>query len=198
MNEGLGGRSARAHHHFFSGSYGQTFKFDIVLITLTMLLLGFGLIVLYSALGQSWSGLLNQAIRLCLGLGCLMLASQLRVSTYYRWAPTVYAGTIMLLFAVAVFGVSNKGSQRWLDLPGLPSFQPSEFLKISLPLIVGWYITTRNFKLKFFDYLALILIVGLPTGLVFLQPDYGTALILLIGVAAMLFLCGVRLRWFGA
>lgn len=198
MNEGLGGRSTRAHHHFFSGSYGQTFKFDIVLITLTLLLIGFGLVVLYSAVGQSWSMFLNQAIRLCLGLGCLILASQLRVSTYYRWAPTIYAVTIMLLFAVAVFGVSSKGSQRWLDLPGLPRFQPSEFLKISLPLIVGWYITTRNFKFKSFDYWALILIIGLPTSLVFLQPDYGTALILLLGVAAMLFLCGIRLRWFAA
>ena len=196
MNEGLGGRSTRAHHHFFSGSYGQTFKFDYVLITLTLLLIAFGLVVLYSALGQNWSGLFNQAIRLFLGLGCLLFASQLRVSTYYRWAPTIYAGTILLLFAVEIFGVSSKGSQRWLDLPGLPSFQPSEFLKISLPLIVGWYLATRNFKLKSFDYLALILIVGLPTGLVFLQPDYGTALILLIGVAVMLFLVGLRLRWF--
>ena len=198
MNEILGGRSARAHHHFFSGSYGQTFKFDVILITLTLLLVGFGLVVLFSALGQSWSEFLNQAIRLFLGLGCMMLASQLRVSTYYRWAPTIYAGTILLLFAVAIFGVSSKGSQRWLNLPGLPSFQPSEFLKISLPLIVGWYIATRNFKLKGFDYLALVLIVGLPTGMVFLQPDYGTALILLMGVAAMLFLVGLRLRWFVA
>lgn len=198
MNEGLGGRATRVHHHFFSGSYGQSFKFDVVLIALTLSLIGFGLVVLYSALGQSWSGIFNQGIRLFLGLGCMMLASQLRVSTYYRWAPTIYAGTILLLFAVAVFGVSSKGSQRWLDLPGLPSFQPSEFLKISLPLIVGWYLTTRNFKLKSFDYVALILIVGLPTGLVFLQPDYGTALILLIGVAVMLFLVGLRLRWFAA
>ena len=133
-----------------------------------------------------------------LGLGCMILATQLRISTYYRWAPAIYVGTILLLFAVALFGVSSKGSQRWLDLPGLPSFQPSEFLKISLPLIVGWYITTRDFKLKFYDYVALTMIVGLPTGLVFLQPDYGTALILLIGVAGILFLVGLRLRWFAA
>ena len=198
MNEILGGRTTRAHHHFFSGSYGQTFKFDIILWSLTLLLVGFGLVVLYSALGQDWNALLNQAIRLILGLGCMILASQLRVSTYYRWAPTIYAGTVGLLFAVALVGVSSKGSQRWLDLPGLPRFQPSEFLKISLPLIVGWYIATRDYKLKFFDYIALTLIVGLPAGLVLLQPDYGTALILLMGVAGILFLVGLRLRWFVA
>ena len=198
MNEILNSRAARAHHHFFSGNYGQTFKFDIVLITLTLLLIGFGLVVLYSANGQSWSGVLNQTIRLFLGLGCMLLASQLRVSTYYRWAPTIYVISILLLFAVALFGVTSKGSQRWLDLPGLPSFQPSEFLKVSLPLIVGWYITTRDFKLKFIDYIALTLIVGLPAALVFLQPDYGTALILMMGVASILFLVGLRWRWFVA
>lgn len=196
MNEFLGSRSTRDHHHFFSGSYGQAIKFDVISIVFTLLLIGFGLIVLFSAVGQRWDEILNQGIRLLLGLGCMILASQLRVSTYYRWAPTIYAVTVLLLFAVAFFGVSSKGSQRWLDFPGLPSFQPSELLKITLPLIVGWYITTRGFKLKFYDYIALVLIVGLPTGLVFLQPDYGTALILLIGVAGMLFLVGLRLRWF--
>ncbi len=196
MNDQLGARLPANLHHIFVDQYRRTLHYDVVLISLLVLLIGFGLIVLYSALARDIGAFINHLVRLGIGIGALAIAAIIQPSTYYRLAPFAYLGTIALLFAVMLFGDEIKGSQRWLDLPGLPRFQPSELLKISLPLMVGWFIAYRNFKLNSLDYFGVALIVGFPTALIFLQPDYGTAMILVSGATATLFLIGVKLRWF--
>ena len=165
---------------------------DPILTGFLLLIVLFGLVVLYSALGRDLGALGTQSIRLLLGLAMLVVASLISPLTYFRLAPVLYVVTILLLIAVAAFGDVARGSQRWLDLPGLPRFQPSELLKISIPLMMAWFIGSRALKLKFLDYVLLVLIVAVPLVFVFFQPDYGTAMMLLICSSAILFVIGLN------
>ena len=176
-------------------SFRQNFNFDPVLTFLLLLVVVFGMVVLNSALGQDRSAMLGLGVKFAFAFGLMFLAANISPLIYFRLAPLAYAGVIFLLVVVMFFGESTKGSQRWLDLPGLPRFQPSELLKISIPLMIGWYFCLRSFKLRFFDFFAILAIVGLPVSLVFLQPDYGTSLILMLGAASLLFLLGLKWRW---
>ncbi|MEJ2130559.1 MAG: FtsW/RodA/SpoVE family cell cycle protein, partial [Gammaproteobacteria bacterium] len=107
------------------------FHVDGPLLVLLLVLTGYGLLVLYSALGGNLQAFNAQLLRLMLGFAALLLAAQLSPYDYLRWAPWIFGAGVLLLLAVVLFGVSAKGSRRWLDLPGLPSFQPSEIMKIA-------------------------------------------------------------------
>lgn len=183
-------------HHFFSTRTRQQIHFDFYFITLIVCLIVVGLIILYSALGRELPTLLTQLARLGIGFILMLVAASIRREVYFRLAPIVYSGTIALLLGVLVFGDVVKGSQRWLDFPGLPRFQPSELIKISLPLVLGWYFSIRKFKRGLLDICSIAIIVGIPTMLIFMQPDYGTAAVMLASVVGVFFVIGVSWWWF--
>ena len=136
-------RTASAPHdpHSFSRSDAlfARIHIDLTLLLLLLLLAGCGLLILYSGSGQSMAMVERQAIHFGIGFVLMTVAAQISPRQYRILAPWGYVISLVLLIAVLVAGVGAKGAQRWLDLPGLPRFQPSELVKLALPLSIAWY-----------------------------------------------------------
>lgn len=174
----------------------QKFHMDFPLVLLLMLLSGVGLFVLYSASGQSAHYVNRQLAYYGVGLFVMLVTAQIPPRFLERWAILPYLGGLALLVGVLFFGVGAKGAQRWLELGGF-RFQPSEILKVAVPLMLASYLGRRalppNFKHVFFA----LVFIAVPPVLVILQPDLGTAI--LIGVSGFfaLFLAGLPKRYLG-
>lgn len=166
--------------------------------TLVLLLLGictFGLIVLYSALARDADMFYSQLTRIVFAAAVMFVAAIVPSKVYYYSTPFFFVFVIVLLIGVEFIGVAAKGSKRWLDLPGLPRFQPSELAKIAVPMMLAFYFSFRKTTTKFFDLFVAIAIVGLPTLLIFRQPDYGTALLMVLVASGIVFASGLSWRW---
>jgi len=168
-----------------------------LLLTLTAIL-GFGLVVLNSAASHDTSILTNQATRIGIALIAMLIAAQIDPRRYLRWAPAVYVLGVVLLVTVLVVGTAAKGSQRWLDLPGLPRFQPSELMKLAVPLVIAWYLHDRALPPRMIDLLVAVALLAVPAGLIALQPDLGTGLMVAAGGVAVIVMSGVRWRTIAA
>lgn len=136
----------------------------------------FGLLVLYSASGGELGFWLRQVARLGLGLAVLLVISQVPARFFRMASPYVYGAGVLMLVAVEVIGDISKGAQRWLDL-GVLRFQPSELMKLALPMMCAFYLHNRPLPLSLKDAAVTTLIIAGPTVLIFLQPDLGTALL---------------------
>ncbi|MDT8437674.1 MAG: rod shape-determining protein RodA [Wenzhouxiangellaceae bacterium] len=168
-------------------------RLDPWLTGLVLALMVLGLGVLYSAGNADLTLVIRQATRFGVGLSVMLLASQLSPATLRRWAPLVYVAGILLLIAVLLVGV-GRGAARWLDL-GLIRFQPAEAMKLAVPLAVAAWLHRRPLPPGPADILVVVVLVALPAGLIFLQPDLGTALLVAAGGAFVLFVSGLRWRW---
>jgi rod shape determining protein RodA len=168
---------------------------DPVLLGALLAVMAFGLVVLFSALERSIEAFDGQLIRLLAALGILVFAAQLDPRFYLRWSPVLYIAGVGLLVCVLAFGVIVKGSQRWLDVPGLPRFQPSEIMKIAVPLSVAWYLNDRPLPPRFRDLLAALAIIAVPAVLIAVQPDLGTAILVSAAGFAVVVLSGIYWRW---
>ncbi|CAN5165341.1 peptidoglycan glycosyltransferase MrdB [soil metagenome] len=166
---------------------------DGVLLAGLLAVSGVGLIVLYSASGASLEMLTQQLVRFGVALGALVVAAQFPPKLLRSWAPWAYLLGLVLLTLVLVAGETGKGAQRWLDL-GLLQFQPSEIMKLGVPMICAWYLHERRLPPDAIDLLALVALVLLPTALIALQPDLGTALLIASAGAFVVLLAGLRLR----
>jgi rod shape determining protein RodA len=164
-----------------------TLLFGLILVS------AFGLAVLYSASGQSHEVLLRQGIRLGLAFAAMIALAQIPPAWLFRWAPWLYTAGILLLLAVLLVGDVGKGAQRWLDL-GFIRFQPSEMMKLSLPLMVAWHLSEVRLPPSPSRLLVSALLIVVPVLLIARQPDLGTSL--LIGSAGffVLFLAGLQWR----
>ena len=167
-------------------------RLDAVLMALLGVLMVMGLGVLYSAGEQALSLVFNQAIRLGVGLLALVVLAQVPKRLWLVWAPFLYALALIMLLAVEWFGV-GRGAQRWLDF-GLIWFQPSEAMKIALPLMLAAYLSTRPLPPSVLTTLASVLLVAVPVALILIQPDLGTAILIGTGGLAVVFLAGLRWR----
>ena len=163
---------------------------DLPLLTGLLLLAAFGLVVLYSAGDHNMALLQKQLIRLGVGFGALFLLAQLHPQHLQRWSPVLYLLGILMLLAVILFGEAGKGAQRWLNL-GIVRFQPSEMLKLVLPMMIAWFLADKRLP----PSLPRLLIAGLltltPVLLIAKQPDLGTALLVASAGAFALFLAGI-------
>ena len=158
------------------------------------LLFGISLLVSLSASGGDLPQLQAQAMRWLVG-GVMMLAvAQLSPALLLRWTPYVYALGLLLLIAVAVAGDMGKGAQRWLQI-GPIRFQPSELMKLAVPMAIAWYFSDRQLPPKFHELLIATGLILLPAGLIFKQPDLGTALLVSAAGFIVIFLAGIRWRW---
>ncbi len=151
-----------------------------------------GLAILYSAAGQDMALVYRQAIRMGVGLGAMVVVSQIPPHMLRIWTPWIYLLGIVLLAATWAFGV-GRGAQRWLDL-GFVTFQPSEIMKLAVPMMVAWYLHTRILPPGWKDSLVAGLILLVPTLLIVRQPDLGTALLVAVSGCLTLFLAGIRWR----
>ena len=157
-------------------------------------LVGFGLLVLNSAARNDPAVLGAQALRLVIGFVVMLVVAQLSPRLFRRWMPALYLVAVGLLAVVMLVGATAKGSQRWLDLPGLPRFQPSELVKLAVPLAAAWYLHDRPLPPNLRDVAVVLLMAGVPAGLIAMQPDLGTALLVCAGGFGVLLLAGLRWR----
>jgi len=156
---------------------------------------GLGLVVLYSAVDRDMGLFGNQLVRLGIAAVAMVAAAQFRPRFYLRWTPVFYVGGLIMLVLVLAMGVTVKGSQRWLDLPGLPRFQPSELMKVAVPMMVAWYFHDRPLPPRFSDICVALVIIGVPAGCIVLQPDLGTGILVAFAGVAVVLLAGLSWKW---
>ncbi|HUO80165.1 MAG TPA: rod shape-determining protein RodA [Steroidobacteraceae bacterium] len=150
----------------------------------------FGLFVLYSATGENFAQWLRQVEYLVLALVTLVALAQVPPAWLRRVSPLLYALGIVLLVVVAVHGTVGKGAQRWLTV-GPVRFQPSEIMKLAVPMMCAWYLHERPLPPTLRDVLVLLAIVAAPAALIAKQPDLGTALLVASAGILVLFLAGM-------
>ncbi|MEM9171170.1 MAG: rod shape-determining protein RodA [Pseudomonadota bacterium] len=167
-------------------------RLDPPLLAALLLVAGFGLLVLYSASGQSIAQVTAQAIRMGVALVALLIIAQIPPSVLRELAPAGYAVGLVLLVVVLFAGDSGGGAQRWLDL-GI-RFQPSEIMKIAVPMACAAYLHHRPLPPNFQSTAVIAIIIALPVALIARQPDLGTAILIGASGAIVLFLAGLRMR----
>ena len=165
-------------------------RVDRPLFTIALAIVGVGFVTLFSAADQSVSRLVNQGVSLAVALCAMWVIANIPPQTLSRVALPLYAAGVVLLVGVALFGVVVNGSRRWLDL-GVIRFQPSELMKIALPLMLAWYFQKREGRIAWFDFVVAALLIAVPAYLVKRQPDLGTGLLLTASGFYVLFLAGL-------
>ena len=173
------------------------FHIDLPLLAGLLVLSGFGLIVLYSASGENLAQVQRQAVRIVLALGVMLAVAQVNPTTLRRWSPWLYAVGLVMLIAVLVFGEVGKGAQRWLDL-GVIRFQPSEMVKLAVPLMIAWYLAEKRLPPTWQRIGVAAVMIIVPVLLIAKQPDLGTALLVASAGIFALFLAGISWRLIGA
>ena len=173
---------------------------DLPLLVLVLLICGYGLVVLFSAVDQNLDRFTSQIWRLGAALALMMIVAHVPPVTLRRWAIAFYGGGVVLLLVVMFFGVSAKGAQRWIDLPGgLPRFQPSEIMKLAVPIMAAAHFEGRSLPPSFSTVAGALGLIALPAVLIASQPDLGTAVLVAGSGLAVVLLAGVRWSWvFGA
>jgi rod shape determining protein RodA len=189
------GYSSRARRTIsITGRLLEALHLDGPLLLAILAVCAAGLVVLYSAAGEDLGVFLGQTARAALGLGVLVAVAQIPPRLLRAGAPWLYAAGILLLVAVAVRGDVSMGAQRWLDL-GLLRFQPSEIMKLAVPLACAWYLHERPLPPDFRSIVVLGVAVLVPALLIAEQPDLGTALLVTAGGALVILLAGLQLRY---
>ena len=157
-----------------------------------LLICGFGLVVLYSAVGESNRLLMNQVIRLGVALVAMLIVAQMSPDFLRRWTPWGFLAGLVLLVLVLTTGEVGQGARRWLDL-GI-RFQPSEIMKLAVPMMAAWYLHDRHIPPRAAHLLVLAVIIIIPTLLIARQPDLGTALLIAASGIIVIILAGLSIR----
>ena len=168
----------------------QWLHLDLALLVPVLLIMAFGLFVLFSASDGDWDTVRRQLRNFVIGWGVLLVVAQVRVDTIQRWSPVLYLFALGLLFLVLLFGVGAKGAQRWLSL-GIIRFQPSEVMKIAMPLAVAFWVVRFGLPPRLGVTLVGLLIIAIPAAVIALQPDLGTALLVAASGAFVIFMAGI-------
>ncbi|HXQ30569.1 MAG TPA: rod shape-determining protein RodA [Steroidobacteraceae bacterium] len=152
----------------------------------------YGLFVLWSAGGENLAMWLNQLERLALAVAALVALAQVPPAWLRRLSPVLYGIGILLLLAVMVHGDVGKGAQRWLVIGPL-RFQPSELMKLGVPMMCGWYLYERPLPPSLRDVLVVLVIIAVPSFIIAKQPDLGTALLIASAGLLVVFLAGLSI-----
>jgi rod shape determining protein RodA len=180
---------------FTNARLWQLVHIDVLLMGSLLLLIGGGLFILYSASGQDVAMVERQVFRLVIGLLICVALAQLPPKYMRRASPALFIFITVLLVGVLLFGVGAKGAQRWLALPGGLRFQPSEIMKIVMPMMIAWYFSDRQLPPNFKQILAVLGLIVLPVLMIAKQPDLGTALLVAVSGIFVLFLAGLGWRY---
>ncbi len=175
------------------GPLARSLHLDVPLAVGLLLLSAVGLIVLYSASGQNTDVIIRQVIRLAAGFTILLVLAQIPPLHVARWTPWLYGVGLFLLVAVLVMGEIGKGAQRWLDF-GVVRFQPSEIMKVAVPMMVAWYLAENPLPPSRKALIVASLMIVIPTFLIIRQPDLGTALVVASSGLFVLLFSGVSWR----
>jgi rod shape determining protein RodA len=153
-----------------------------------------GILVVYSASGQNLKMVEHHLANIAIAVAALVALARLATPQYLRlFAPIAYVIGILLLIVVAVTGHIGKGAQRWLDV-GFIRFQPSEIMKLAVPMMCAWYMHERPLPPTFKDLVAMGIMIAVPTGMIVMQPDLGTALLIAASGLIVMLLAGMQFR----
>lgn len=175
-------------------TFFERIHLDLPLLGGLLLLSLFGLVILYSASGQQISAVYQQAIRMFIAFGLMFAAAQLAPGQLARLAIWAFLAGLILLVLVLVMGYIGKGAQRWLDL-GIFRFQPSELMKLAVPMLIAWYLSERTLPPSLWQIFVTILLILVPALLIVKQPDLGTAILVSVAGLSVLFVAGMSWRY---
>ncbi len=170
-------------------------RLDPWLLALLLVLMGGGLLVLYSASGQRLPVVQAQATRFAVALVVMLVLARLSPASLMRWAPLGYGGGVLMLLAVEIMGDVGMGAQRWLEIPGVMRFQPSELMKLAMPMMVAAYLCRRPLPPCWQDLLVCGVLLGVPVLLIARQPDLGTSLLVASSGVFVILLAGLSWRF---
>jgi rod shape determining protein RodA len=189
------GYSSRAQRTLtLSGRLLEALHIDGPLLVAVLAVCTAGLVVLFSAAGENVGIFLRQAARVGLALAVMLVVAQVPPRILRVGAPWLYAIGVLLLVAVALTGDIAMGAQRWLDL-GIVRFQPSEIMKIAVPLACAWYLHDRPLPPDLGTLAAVAAAILVPVLLIAEQPDLGTSLLVAAGGGLVILLAGLQLRY---
>ena len=167
-----------------------TRRIDNFLLGCALALVGVGLVTLFSAADQSTARVTSQVASLCFALVLMWVVANIPLQTLARVAVPLYVAGVAMLVAVALFGVVVNGSRRWLSL-GVARIQPSELMKIALPLMLAWYFQKFEGRIRWKDFVIAAVLIAIPVYLIKRQPDLGTSLLIAASGFYVLFLAGL-------
>ncbi|MBX9834624.1 MAG: rod shape-determining protein RodA [Burkholderiaceae bacterium] len=163
--------------------------FDGWLMGIVLLLAGIGLLAMYSSGYDHGTRFVDHGRNMLIALVLLFVVAQVPPQKIMAAAVPLYISGVVLLLAVALFGITKKGAQRWIDV-GIV-IQPSELLKIAMPLMLAWWFQKREGVLRPLDFVVAGLLLVLPVGLIMKQPDLGTSLLVLAAGLSVIFFAGL-------
>lgn len=166
---------------------------DPILLLLLGALISCGLFVLYSGADRNLDVVKAQGIRIGVAFVVMIVFAQFDPSVFRRWGPWLYAVGLLGLVAVIFVGTGAKGAQRWLAVPGLPRFQPSELMKLLTPMMAAWYLSRHYLPPRLSRVGVGLVIVLIPMLLIIKQPDLGTSL--LVGMAGLFVVFFAGMSW---
>lgn len=170
----------------------ESLHLDLPLLMGIVALIVTSLFILYSASGQDMTMIWKQTVRFVVALVIMVALAQVNSNTLKRWTPYIYVIGVLLLVAVLIAGQIGKGAQRWLDF-GLFRFQPSEIMKLAIPLMVSWYLSEYPLPPDGKRLAIAMMIIAIPFILIAKQPDLGTSL--LVAGAGFFALVFAGLSW---
>lgn len=171
----------------------KSIHIDLPLLCLLLVLVVYGMLILYSASNQNLSMVLRQSMRLVFALSIMMIFAVIPPHKYKIWTPWIYGLGLALLVAVMLMGKIGKGAQRWLDL-GLLRFQPSEIMKLAIPMMAAWYFDRKSFPIDLKSLFIASLLIFIPAIMIAKQPDLGTAIMVVAAGLSVIFLAGIPMR----
>lgn len=163
--------------------------FDWLLLLAVLLLAGAGLMAMYSSGYDHGTRFVDHGRNMLLAAGILFVVAQIPPQRLMSLAPPLYVLGVSLLVAVALFGITKKGAQRWINIGVV--VQPSELLKIATPLMLAWWFQQREGHKRPLDFVIAFILLAVPVGLIMKQPDLGTALLVMSAGLAVIFFAGL-------
>jgi len=166
--------------------------FDVPLLFVVLLLAAAGLVTMYSAGHDQGTRFPDHARNMMLAFGVLFLAAQIPPQQLQKLAIPLYVVGLVLIIATALpgIGITRKGATRWLSI-GVTTIQPSEIMKIAMPLMIAWWFQRREGQLRILDFAIAALLLLVPVAIIVKQPDLGTAILVLSAGLYVIFFAGL-------
>lgn len=174
----------------------NTPKIDVLILLAIVSIMLLGSLTIWSASGYSEATMTNHLMRCGISILCVVMMASIPARQYRRVSPYLYLLTILLLIGVVLAGDSSNGSQRWLSIAGF-RFQPSELVKLAIPMMVAWFIQREGTRPTGIRLLGAILMTAIPAGLIFVQPDLDGAIFGIIYMLFVLYFAGMSWKIIG-
>ena len=194
-------RFSRHSHHFVSRdlepSIWRRLHIDPWLVLMLLSVCLIGLTVLYSASTQDMAMVLRQTTSYGIAFAVMITMAQIPPNVYRTLTPIFYVLGLILLILVELIGEVRMGAQRWIRIPGFGSVQPSEFMKLGMPMMCAWYLSKRELPPNLTTIITTLAIIAVPVLLIAKEPDLGTSILVAASGMFVLFLSGLSWKIIG-